>query len=176
MLHSINQMMVYYANDVCAEMYKLCFNCTKLSIDTYPSGVFAHLDARPHLSHNWVSIPFPSNYHFSDSVSIPPWSKGNRHGLHARKKYKRERPFALSFMGSAQVTAKQQRLLRLELIEACRVIPEKCLLVELGGHQSHENTFQAAAAKESEDSNNPYSRARLCLTPGKDMISPFNCF
>ena len=174
MLHTINQMMVYYANDKCTEMYILCANCTKLSIDTYPPGVFTHLDARPYMSQNWISIPFPSNFHYSDSVTRPPWLHGTRSGRHySHTKLHRERPFALAFVGSAQVTAKAQRQLRLSIIEACRSSPAVCLLNELGGHESHENILLPSGAEKKKSkmnskgvNMNPYSKARLCLTPG----------
>lgn len=124
------------------------------------------------MTHNWISIPFPSNFHYSDTVTRPPWLHGTRSGRHySHTKFHRERPYALAFVGSAQVTAKAQRKLRLALIEACRAAPTICLLNELGGHESHENIMlpsEPNKPKEKTDTKtNPYSKARLCLTPGE---------
>ena len=87
MLHSINQMMVYYANEQCSRLYELCYNCTKLSIDSYPPGIFPHLDQRPHLSHKWLSIPFPSNYHHSSSSIRPLWNEIIRDPTYMNHRY-----------------------------------------------------------------------------------------
>ena len=69
LLHSINQMMTYYGNRKCQKLYEFCFNCTKLSIDSYPSSVFSYLDSHPAITNKWLSIPFPSNYHFNNNQS-----------------------------------------------------------------------------------------------------------
>ena len=60
-LHSINQPMQYYLNLKCREFYDFCFNCTKLSIDTYPPNLFKSLSDWPSMTNRWVSIPFPAN-------------------------------------------------------------------------------------------------------------------
>jgi hypothetical protein len=170
LLHSINQMMVFYANEACTQLYELCHNCSKLSIDTYPPGVFDYLDRHVFMSHRWLSIPFPSNYHHSNAVVAPPWNAVQRIPRYMEVLYDVERPYALCFVGSTMVTAKLQRLLRQELITTCRRYPQDCLYVSLASHESHQNIFQAgkSALKETSASAsyNPYSKAKFCFAPG----------
>lgn len=166
LLHSINQMMVYYANEPCTRLYELCMNCTKISIDTYPPGVFTHLDTHPFMTHKWVSIPFPSNYHVSDTTSKFSWRGIAEYPQYMSTIYAMERPYELCFVGSAQVTAKLQRQLRLSLMETCRLMPHLCLLVSLKSHESHERPFEVVDGNNKMQVHNPYSLSRLCLTPG----------
>jgi hypothetical protein len=42
-LHSINQMMLYYTPEKCLELYKLCFDCVKLGIDSYTEKHYREL-------------------------------------------------------------------------------------------------------------------------------------
>lgn len=177
-LHSINQMMVFYANAPCTRLYELCFNCTKLSIDAYSPGVFDYLDRHAFMSHKWLSIPFPSTYHHSSAVVTPPWNAINRVPHYLDRVYEVERPYALCFVGSTMVTAKLQRLLRQELIAVCSARSGECFHVALETHQSHESIFKPSFSRDTEGrasedkkhNNNPYSRAKLCLTPGIDHL------
>jgi hypothetical protein len=52
LLHSVNQMMTWYVTPPCQQLLKECFNCTKLSIDTYTkAGMYTHLDEHPYMTH-----------------------------------------------------------------------------------------------------------------------------
>lgn len=201
-IHSINQMMTYYANKACVRLYELCYNCTKFSIDTYPKGVYHHLDVTPFMTHKWISVPFPSNYHFnglgkennpmniynkdykvemakkaSTTITITQQQK-----LLQNQQFAMQRPFALSFVGTPQVTARKQRRLRLDIIETCKKFNKDCLLVELSSHLSLESNIlmhnpdansHHHSYRSSGSSNNPYEKARLCLMPGKKNIYSF---
>ena len=156
LLHSINQMMTYYVHMRCMEFYRLCYNCTKLSIDVYGPGYFSMIDSNPFLRHRWVSIPFPSNYHYSEEVTSPPWrSKFMINGT-----VDPARTYALAYMGSISVTAKLQRNLRIVLRKTCLLFPKDCLLVNLNSHDSQTAIFSSLQDR------GPYVAARLCLMPG----------
>lgn len=182
LLHSINQMMVFYANGACTRLYELCYNCTKLSIDTYPPGVFDHLDSHPFMTHKWLSIPFPSNFHYSSAVTAPAWNAVTRIPGYMPQFYDTERPYALCFVGSTMVTAKRQKRLRQELVVTCRARSSECLYVCLATHESQETVFQSGPAAgtgvkggvsptSDEAPSNPYHRAKFCLTPGSAVVS-----
>lgn len=173
LLHTINQMMVYYANEKCTRLYEVCANCTKLSIDTYPPGVFSHLDTHPFMSKRWISIPFPSNFHVSATTTRFPWRAIEDNPQYMSSMFKTERQYELCFVGSAQVTAKLQRQLRLALMETCKQMPHTCLLVPLNSHESHERPFDVYTANSKAQVYNPYSLARFCLTPGSDLFGNF---
>ena len=69
LIHSINQMMIYYTNPTCTkELLTLCMNCMKLSIDTYPAKMYPYLDNAQYMTNKWISIPFPSSYHYNDMI------------------------------------------------------------------------------------------------------------
>ena len=76
MLHSINQMMLFHMEAECRRFYQLCFHCTKLGIDVYSPSTYRELKGMREMSHRWISIPFPSNYHrdtSSSSLSRSSW-------------------------------------------------------------------------------------------------------
>jgi hypothetical protein len=198
LVHSINQMMIYYANLKCQRLYEFCFNCSKLSIDTYPPGIFTFLDTHPAMTNNWVSIPFPSNYHYHGRCDAPPWlfDGSNRTIAAGRMEdrtpqwfatYRYRRPYSICFMGSTKVTAKKQMQLRKRLISLCRHLTQtisyfSCLVVHLSSHESSANTIQAARdtipsqSVNSSDgkppfptTSNVYTMCRFCLMPGGDF-------
>jgi hypothetical protein len=192
LLHSINQMMLYYANEPCTNLYKLCYNCTKLSIDAYDANVYDYLNTHQYMSHNWVSIPFPSNYHYSfaGTTTRPPWLDVLRSPQYMREEYQLQRPYALSFVGTTLVTAKQQQKLRKKIIEVCASMPQACLSVQLASHQSHESIVVTEEGPKgqsytqqnsstisnikSDSESNPYLKSRLCLMPGKSLYFELN--
>ena len=152
-LHSINQMMLYYADMKCMDIYRFCLNCTKLSIDSYGPGIFNVIDTNKFLQQKWVSIPFPSNFHRSPAVNVFPWST----------KSSSRRLYALSYMGTNEVTARLQKSLRKHIRRACRLIPKDCLLVDLNSHLSNALTIT------DDMSAYPYLLSRFCLMPGGDF-------
>jgi hypothetical protein len=181
--------MWYYTHSKCRELYRLCYNCTKLSIDVYDETTYIMLKGATESTHRWVSIPFPSNYHYSSCVQYPPpWI---RQSLRIDQLFE-DRPYAIAFMASTKVTAAKQVALRKLLrrlcestnsqlsmplsatamtsqsnvvgIEAKRSL-DRCLLINLGTHDSMTGTFQSARNANI----SPYSLARLCLMPGGDF-------
>ena len=188
LLHSINQMMLYYANPPCTRLYEECYNCTKLSIDTYSAGVYTHLDTHSFMTHNWVSIPFPSNYHYSAHVQYPPWLDILQDHNSQQTSSFTQKKYAISFVGTIQVTAKLQRELRLELIRTCNnvMFAKNCLHVPLHSHESHESIYQRNAiddhSKISSNTStsttqfNPYAQSKLCLSPGTLLLYLHICF
>ena len=196
LVHSINQMMIYYANLKCQRLYEFCFNCSKLSIDAYPAGVFTFLDNHPAMTNKWISVPFPSNYHYNGKCNAPPWLLGDSTSnvLEERIKdntlqwfssYQNSRPYSICFMGSTKVTAKKQKQLRKRLISLCRHLAQtvsyfSCLVVHLTSHESSANTIQAAresipskflniSEKVISSPYNAYTLCRFCLMPGGDF-------
>lgn len=158
MLVSINQMMNFYIHKKKFGLYDLCFNCTKLCIDAYAKHMYPNVYAKyPSLYKGWKSIPFPSDYHYSNSVTHAPWEDEdniNGKALHTQRTY------ALSFMGTTKVTAQIQITLRTAIMEECKSRSHQCILAVLDTHESIADTITH---------RNPYLRSRLCLMPGGDF-------
>ena len=192
-LHSINQVMLFHMEAECRRFYKLCYNCIKLGIDTYSPSVFRELKDVTEMSHRWVSIPFPSNYH-RDSTSSSSSS--------TKREVRGKQWYHLAYIGSDRVTAKKQRDLRIALRQECyrRSNPfsmarprdpsrssssrrgegadarSDCLYVDMTSHDSMATGMfhflpegdgvlsQAALTVVS-----PYETASLCLMPGGDF-------
>lgn len=166
LVHSINQPMTFFANRACRRLYEACWNCLKLSIDTYPTEMFDLLASMPSMTNRWISVPFPSNFHWSKSVSHPPWSSVSRPGYFPVE-YLRQRNRKICFVGSAEVTAKKQRYIRESIIEECRHHSQSdCWVKELSSHSSNQQSSSEIADRSSV---NPYAECRLCLCPGGDF-------
>ena len=153
-LHSINQPMNYYLNLRCMEFYRACYNCTKFSIDTYTQDMYPVLRDYPEMRHKWRSIPFPSNFHMSSNVTKVLWKEN----LDVHRKY------AIAYMGSAGITSRLSKELRLVLKEQCSKISD-CYLIELESHTSQTDIFKS-------QSNFPYgvyAESTFCLMPGGDF-------
>ena len=103
-LHTINQPMVFFTNKNCITFYQLCVNCTKLSIDKYPKKFDSRLDNTVAYHSHWLSVPFPSDYHYSPTVKIPSW--------HFQSTIDLVREYPIAFVGSTTVSARLQRNLR----------------------------------------------------------------
>eukprot|EP01038_Epipyxis_sp_PR26KG_P009225 gene9225-12438_t len=164
LIHSINQMMLFYITKPCVELYKLCFNCTKFSIDSYPKGVYDYLDQNSFMTNKWISIPFPSDYHASSQNY-----QNRQNMLYSRK----DRIYAVAFMGTIEVTAKLQKRLRIQLIESCMMFQD-CLYVDLNTHESNANTNNIPLVSSMNNTKNqslyhPYRYSQLCLMPGGDF-------
>jgi len=181
-LHSINQMMLYYANEPCLKLYQLCFNCTKLSIDTYSPTIYKFIAENAFMRNKWLSIPFPSNYHLSEASTKPPWrliaaSTGAAQSSSQYIEYSNERPYMFCFVGTDKVTAKLQKQLRIEVRQVCATYSSRstdpCLLVEM---QSHDSNYQQDMLWQRSDhaanisfafkAENPYRLAKFCFQPG----------
>ena len=179
-LHSINQMMLFHMEAECRRFYQLCYHCVKLGIDAYDANMFKELKKVTEMSHRWVSIPFPSNYH--GDVGTPDTSKAWYH---------------LAYIGSDLVTARKQKELRIALRQECylRSNPfsmarpggggsatakrrgegedarSDCLFVDMASHDSMTvGMFHfLPQGQEPPIVVNPYSTASLCLMPGGDF-------
>ena len=189
-LHSINQMMMFYVEASCRRFYQLCYNCIKLSIDTYSEKQYRELLSVGEMSHMWVSIPFPSNYHYH--------GEEGEVGVANTKKW-----YHLAYVGSDWITAKKQRELRIALRQECYRrsnpfsmsrpdIPKgsytrrgegddaqsDCLFTDMASHNSMTvgmfhfipPSRQAWGLVPSKV-RNPYALSTLCLMPGGDFPS-----
>jgi hypothetical protein len=155
LLLSINQPMWHFVGKNNWDLYKLCYNCTKLAIDTYPKEIYTTLQENDFLVNNWFSIPFPSNYHnnnYTTRKSKLSWIQShlNNHN----------RVYSLCFMGSLKVTSKIHKKLREILINECEIKKNDCLLVKLDSHNSQ------AISNVVSNKQNPYLKSILCLSPG----------
>jgi len=154
MLHSINHMMTHYVHKGCFALYQICYNCTKLSIDLYDEDLYPMLKTYPFLRHNWHSIPFPSDYHYSKRVTTIPWN---------RPIGKTTKQYIFSFMGSNQVTAKKQKELRELLADYCIRNSNICNYVPLQSHHS--------LTELQRHTNYPYYSSTFCFMPGGDFLT-----
>jgi hypothetical protein len=111
LLHSINQPMLFFMPERCRQIYELCLKCTKLCIDTYNPQLFRELRVYPEMSTNWVSVPFPSNHHYShtsQAVLEAPVAESDH-----------TRWYDLVYVGTDHVSAKHNKLLRGILRRQC---------------------------------------------------------
>lgn len=169
LLHSINQPMTWFANHNCTKLYELCLHCVKLSLDTYTADTYHFLSEQPYMTHNWYSIPFPSNYHMSSSVKIVAWKKVLQSSYFPTQ-YKLDRPHKVCFMGSTEVTAERQARLRKLIMQTCND-HKGCQVIPLSSHSSNVD-LQAQVAKVQKAPfpiHNPYESCRICLQPGGDF-------
>ena len=156
-LHSINQPMLFFLNKYCRKWYEICWSCLKLSIDVYSEDVFS---LNSPMTHNWQSIPFPSDYHYSYQVRTPPW----------KDRVYVQRPYAVAFSGSLGVTAKKSRRVRELIIELCRQRPKDCYLHTLHDHSSNSLTAHVLTSKKDNTKGyGPYYNASFCFMPGGDF-------
>lgn len=204
-VHSINQMMVYYATKTCLQLYKQCFNCTKLSIDTYERGIYSFLDENNFMTHKWISIPFPSNHHDSPAVKegsviwkpqpavgaagVPAAAEpGTNAAIATKVSSEQQRWYALSFVGSVKVTAKKQQLLRSAIIAECtkRMTQEgnnnDCFVKELTSHDSNSKWYSDAKNindKSSDNINDIYNISSTLLstrTIEKHLVGSYDIY
>jgi hypothetical protein len=145
LLHSINHMMLFFLNNHCREWYRTCINCIKFSIDVYDASLFSILHRLPEMTSRWFSVPFPSNYHWKQEQSVP-----------AIGQYPRQT--AVSFVGSIDVTAQKQRLLRIEIVKQCTMRPTDCVVQSLSSHSSNAQVVM-----------DTYLQSVFCLSPGGDF-------
>jgi len=152
MLLSINQPMWHFVGHNNWDLYRECYNCTKLAIDTYPEALYSILQDNKFLSHNWHSIPFPSSFHNNKNAQELPWK------THADIN---NRQYPLSLVGSLKVTSKINKRLRETLMNECSNRHNDCLLHKLSSHESNSITNMMQSL--------PYENSVLCLMPGGDF-------
>jgi hypothetical protein len=126
MLNTINQMMLFYLTDRCRAMLRLCMNCVKLGIDAYPKSLYKELRKLKDMSNRWVSIPFPSNYHYSPGVTTMLGTTSTNSNINNNKAgYNKlwgdvPRWYHLAYIGSDLVTARKQKELRIAIRRECQ--------------------------------------------------------
>ena len=100
-----------------------------------------------------ISVPYPSNFHWSVHVQRPfPWEHNSHHS---------RRPLLASYLGSIQAHNIFATLLRAELYSACMAHPKKC--VYDGYSASHD---LAGAKEEGVDPHRALShRSTFCFQP-----------
>lgn len=177
-LHTINQVMLYFTDRDCLQIYKICYHCVKLSIDVYSRSEFRELqEVGEFMNNRWYSIPFPSNVH------LQYYSDGSRVNANPRSDKKW---YHIAYLGSEKVTASKQRQLRVALRQECysrsdpvfRSDPSKkkkevqsaCLYIDMSSHTS----LQASSTlfvtdPDTNEKVSPYYLANLCLMPGGDF-------
>lgn len=153
-LHSINQPMNYYLNLKCMEYYRVCYNCTKFSIDTYTKDMYPILKEHPEMHHKWRSIPFPSNFHSNPNVTKFLW----KDNIDVHRKY------AISYMGGLGITSRLCKELRIIMKDQCSK-NQHCHFIDLESHTSQADIFQA----QSEFPYGLYAESTFCLMPGGDF-------
>ncbi len=167
---SINHMMLHFLNEDCQSIFEECINCVKFSIDYYTHLLYPELKKLPHLSKNWISVPFPSNYHTIESKATNlPWKQKNE-----------SRKYPFCYLGSPEVTAKKQKALRKKLIEFCEKYSKDCYFTQLPSHSSNVDYFHLSNVSSSQivtlrsksskiQSVNLYNDCQFCFTPGGDF-------
>jgi hypothetical protein len=164
MFHSINHMMLFFANKKCQDIYRYCQNCIKFAIDYYDASLYRELKRLPHLTNNWISVPFPSNYHlmsekvgnflYASEKKITVWKriKEDPSYLLNGDEYFKERKYSFCFIANSGVTAKKQKQLRIALFDFCKKYPRDCYYYQLSSHSSNVNHLTSAAVgKPSKD-------------------------
>ena len=115
MINSINQMMLFFLNEPCREVFKVCQECIKLGIDKYGVEHYRELRKLPEMHERWHSIPFPSNTHYN--LRSHPHNYDNR-ALGAPIT-DNDRWYDIVYMGSDWVTAQRNKRLRGTLRRQC---------------------------------------------------------
>lgn len=146
---SINQNMNYFfGTKACLDMFSICWNCTKVSIDEY-MFIAADRNYEIHvrgMGINWHAVPFPSDYHYStkDKTIIAPW----------KRTY--DRPYLISFTGNRRRYNEVSTMIRENLMFQCDQHYEYC----------HNSTYR----HDGKSSPNSMSRSSVfCLQPPGDM-------
>lgn len=159
--------MLHFLNADCQSLYKQCLNCMKFSIDYYTQQLYPELKTLPHLTRNWISVPFPSNFHALESKSASlPW---NLTSLIAGNRSHR---FCL--IANTEVTSKKQKALRKKLFEFCNKFSKDCYSIQLSSHSSNVLYFNSSNSSSSTSSSSsllssPYEQCQFCFTPGGDF-------
>ena len=77
LIFAVNYNMNYFMNAAkCQHFLRLCWNCTKLSIDEYLFTAKHRIFEAKNRGINWHAIPFPSDYHYSHAAEH--WRQGTR--------------------------------------------------------------------------------------------------
>lgn len=192
MLNTINQMMLFFLTDECREFFKLCRNCFKLGIDSYEKSLYKELNTYQEMYHRWISIPFPSNYHYSPLMK------------ESSPDFKEQRWYHIAYVGSDMVTARKQKELRIALRQECHRRSDPIFLINQGVHEQSEDKqylergrgsqaqsdcfvtnmdthdsmsssmfYEMPTDKQGEEAatrtTHPYTLATFCLMPGGDF-------
>lgn len=173
---SLNQNMNYFmAAPKCQDFLRMCWNCTKMSIDEYLFTAKHRVFEMKNRGANWHAVPFPSDYHYSSravaedmlptalpsvasnaptvfkslaegsSSLVPPWEREG------------DRPTIVSFTGSPRRYNDIATAMRESLIKQCAGHGTSCVY----GKYIHDikAASQSQLARESV----------FCLQPPGDM-------
>jgi len=138
-LHSINQPMLFFMPEQCRRIYETCLKCTKLCIDTYDPQMYRELRVYPEMSTNWVSVPFPSNHHYS-SISQAALESPIADTEPVRW-------YDLVYIGTDHVSAKHNKLLRGILRRQCMRATDPVFFTSSRSSSSAPDSNSAAGEK-----------------------------
>jgi hypothetical protein len=173
LIHSINHMMLFFANKNCQELYKFCPQCIKFSIDVYSPTLYRDLYRMPHLTQGWVSVPFPSNIHRAGcdvDSHVESWKRIENDKNYFPDNYLKEKKYSFCFVGNTEVTAKKQKELRIRLFEFCEKHPKDCFAQRLTSHSSNVPLFDGVTRITNDSERvNAYESCKLCFIPGGDF-------
>ena len=161
---SVNQNMDYFFGaHACMNIFHICWNCTKVSIDEY---MFIAKNRNHELKKrgiNWHAVPFPSDYHYTgdyiqhninskDSISIStaPWERPSK---------VENRSVLISFLGNARKFSQINTLIREALVAQCQNHTDIC------SHGTYKHDTTAGISGPNLESRH----AIFCLQPPGDM-------
>jgi hypothetical protein len=153
---AVNQNMNYFFNaQPCMNVFQVCWNCTKVSIDEY---MFIAKDRKFELKKrgiNWHAVPFPADYHYAgthlsgpDQLSTAPWERPSKH---------ENRSIVVSFLGNPRKYSQVNTAIREALVAQCMNHTDYCS----HGAYKHDATISGP--------NGESRRAVFCLQPPGDM-------
>lgn len=155
-IFSVNQNLNYFMGaQKCVDFMRLCWNCTKLSIDEY---MFIAKDRNFELKNrgiNWHAVPFPSDYHYSHNVYTASVSNGTAQYELPWRDFK-QRSIIVSFVGNTRRYNDISTRIREALVQQCSKHRTQCQ----HGAYKHDNKV----------GQHQLSRSSLfCLQPPGDM-------
>eukprot|EP00605_Chrysophyceae_sp_TOSAG23-4_P002054 GSChrysophyteH1.ASY1.ANO1.2275.1 assembled CDS len=153
LVFSINYNMNYFMNaEACQNFLRLCFNCTKLSIDEYLFTAKHRDFESQYRGVNWHAVPFPSDYHYSSHANDLLLATGIPHRYN--------RGIIVSFTGNPRRFNTYSTQIRESLVKQCSDMGDNQLCMH--GSYKHDKKV----------TNNQLSRDSVfCLQPPGDMPS-----
>ncbi|CAM9340148.1 unnamed protein product, partial [Ectocarpus fasciculatus] len=119
-------------------MERFCANCTLTSYWMHPRQ----------RGHHFVSLPFPSSFHFHDALRTIPWTAGPA----------ADRPIFSVYAGSVQTLTPDHTKVRRAVVEQCQKY-SRCTHLDLG-HTSTDSRVMTAVST--------YKKSIFCLCPPGD--------
>ena len=158
-IFSVNQNLNYFMGaQKCVDFMRMCWNCTKLSIDEY---MFIARDRNFELKNrgvNWHAVPFPSDYHYSHSEYAAGAKAAATRGLQYDLPWQnfKNRSIIVSFVGNTRRYNDISTRIREALVHQCSNHRPQCQ----HGAYKHDNKV----------GQHHVSRSSIfCLQPPGDM-------